>query len=372
MEKLSPLDYGRKACETIMKKYPPDKLPPYAADRNPPVGLFSYHQGVFLSGMNRIYQKCKDKKYFDYIKGWVDSVTTPDGKIIELGGWVSLETLDFRQPGILMFPLYEETGEEKYIEVVKYLAESLPVFPTNTLGGFWHMQSQPNQMWLDGLYMAGPVLAMYADKYNKPELLELVIKQVFVMWDNMRDEKTGLLRHGWDESKVAEWADPKTGLSQEVWGRAMGWFVTALADILDYIPKNHKDRDRLIEIEAALLMSAVKYQHEGGRFYQVLDKGGNDGNWLENSCTCLLVYAIAKSVKNGYIEEKYLEYAKKGYEGVISSLTYSDDGELLLGDVCIGTCIDSGDYKHYINRETCVNDLHGSGAFVLMCSEVIL
>lgn len=176
--------------------------------------------------------------------------------------------------------------------------------------------------------------------------------------------------HGWEETGTIGWADPVTGKSQEIWGRAMGWYVMALADILDYIPENHVKRAYLIEIEKELLETLVTYQdEESGRWYQIIDKGEEDGNWLENSCSCLITYALAKAVGKGYLAPEYYEAAKKGYEGVISSLYYDEDGRLQIGDICVGTCIDDGDYKHYINRRKDVNDLHGIGAFVLMCSE---
>lgn len=365
---ITPMEYGKKACDILMKCYKAAELPPYDANRKPPLGLFSYHQGVFLSGMNRIYQKCGEEKYFAYIKDWVDSVLSPDGKIIEFGGWVSLDTLDFRQAGILMFPIFQKTGDKKYMKIVQYLVESLEEFPKNNAGGFWHMREQANQMWLDGLYMAGPICAMYADYSGKTRFFDIAAEQTIIMWDNMHDESTGLMRHAWDASKEAEWADKKTGLSPEVWGRALGWFVTAAVDILDYLPRTHEKRQQMIEIVKQALGAVVSYQDKSGRWYQVVDKTDEPGNWLENSCSCLFVYALAKAVKKGYLDQSFKEYAVRGFQGVIDSLAWSEDGELLIQDVCVGTCV--GDYSYYCARETVVNDLHGTGAFVLMCSEL--
>ena len=366
MSNLTPIEYGIEACKTIMKRYAPEKLPPCHG-----TSLFSYHQGVFLSGMYGIYKKTNNQEFFDYMKAWVDSTLKEDGMVKDLGsGWVSLETLDFRQAGILFFPLYEKTKDEKYLKNTEYLVESLKDYPTNSKGGFWHMKYEENQMWLDGLYMVGPLMAMYAQKMDKPEFFDMATKQIIVMYENMLDEKTGLLVHGWDESKKAGWADKETGKSQEVWGRAMGWYVTAVVNILDFLPQNHKDRERVIDILRELLVAMVKYQDkEDGRWYEVVDKGDRQGNWLENSCSCLFVYALSKAVRKGYIDEAFKKSAKRGYDGIIKSLGWSDEGELLVGDICVGTCIDEGTYEHYINREKCINDLHGGGAFTIMCGE---
>ena len=364
---ITPIEYGRMACETIMQKYEPEKLPPYYDGE----GLFCYNQGLFLSGVNRIYQRTREQKLFDYVKVWVDSHVDEDGKIISESenGWCSLEHIDFRQPGVLMYPLYEETKDERYLMVVKHLVESLKDYPTNSKGGFWHGYIRPNQMLLDGLYMAGPVTVMYADKYQKPEFFDMVARQVILMYENMKDEKTGLLVQGWDETGVAEWASQENGKSQEVWGRGMGWYVAALADILDYIPVENQKRQKLIAIEKELLETLVKYQDKSGRWAEVIDTENREGNWLENSGSCLIAYALAKAVKKGYLDAEYYEYARKGYEGVIGSLYYDEEGRLQIGDVCTGTSIDGACYEYYISRKKAVNDLHGSGAFVLMCSE---
>ena len=115
-----------------------------------------------------------------------------------------------------------------------------------------------------------------------------------------------------------------------------------------------------------LLQALCRYQSEEGRWYQVVDKGGQTGNWLENSCSCLYVAAICKAVRKGILENTYLTQAKKGYQAVIRSLDFSG-GDLLIGQVCIGTGV--GDYRHYCERPISVNDLHGVGAFLLMCTE---
>jgi unsaturated rhamnogalacturonyl hydrolase len=112
-----------------------------------------------------------------------------------------------------------------------------------------------------------------------------------------------------------------------------------------------------------------RYQDDAtGLWYQVIDKGERPDNWLENSCTSLYVHAIAKAMRFGYLEEKYLSYAWKGYQGVIDTLGFDENGRAVIGNICIGTGI--GDYAHYIARPTSENDLHGAGAFILMCVEM--
>ena len=124
----------------------------------------------------------------------------------------------------------------------------------------------------------------------------------------------------------------------------------------------------MISAACDLLKAVVKYQDpETGLWYQVLDKGDDPKNWLESSCTCLFVGAICKAVKNGFLDESYLEYAKKGYTGIINRLRYDDKGDIIIDNICVGTGV--GDYDHYCARGTGENDLHGAGAFLIMCTE---
>lgn len=354
-KEMQPIDYAQAAVDTMMRKF-------LAADL-PPKGRFHYHQGVFLSGVYKTYRLCGREEYFQYIKDWIDAVIDADGHILDYDPG----QLDDIQPGILLFPLYEATGEEHYRKVLDELAEIVEHFPRNAVGGFFHKEGCPNQMWLDGLYMGGPIIAEYGARFGQPRFLDIVTEQALLMRERTEDKKTGLWYHAWDCSKEAPWADPKTGLSAEFWGRSIGWVPVAVLDDLDFIPENYPKRKELEKLVVDLLSAVCRYQSEDGRWYQVVNKGGQEGNWLENSCSCLYTAAICKAVRKGLLDSKYLQAARRGYEGVIRSLTW-DGANLQLGHVCIGTGV--GDYAHYCARPVSVNDLHGMGAFLLMCAEM--
>lgn len=353
---LSPIQWAEKACEALMFKFAPEDLPPER---------FHYHQGVFLSGMEKTWRLTGKEKYYEYMKGWVDSHVQEDGTIVK----IKTDELDDLQPGVLLYPLYERTGDEKYKKALYNIVPLLKSWPTNPSGGFWHKGHYPNQMWLDGLYMAGPLAVQFAKTFGESEYFDLMAYQAILMEKHTRDPKTGLLVHGWDETKAASWADPETGQAPEFWGRAIGWFPVALLEMLEHYPEDHKDRPELIRMLQDLLPALTKYQDPAtGLWYQVVDKGDRPDNWLENSCSSLYVHAIAKAVRFGLLDQKYLEYAWKGYQGVINTLKFDENGHVVIGNICIGTGI--GDYQHYINRPTSENDLHGVGAFVLMCVEM--
>lgn len=270
------------------------------------------------------------------------------------------DQLDDIQPGILLFEPYEKTGDERYKIALDTLLPVIYNFPKNQEGGFWHKDRYPNQMWLDGLYMAGPLSVEYGAKFNHPEYFDLSTQQALLMEKFTKDEKTGLWYHAWDCSKEADWADPVTGKSPEFWGRSIGWVPIAMLDELIYLPEDHKDRKEIIRLTVDLLKALLPYQdEETGLWYQVVDKGDQEGNWVESSCTCLYSAAIARAIKMGFMDEKYMDVAIKGYHGIIDRLRYNEQG-IIVDNICVGTGV--GDYAHYCARPTSENDLHGMGA----------
>ena len=361
----TPLEVAEKFIDSYIRVKPVEEIIPG--------GISTYLHSVFLSGIEKVYVQNRKKEYGKYIKDYLERALDGNKRLNRVEGsfWCSPNSLDFRQLGNLLFRIYKESEDERYLDSIKELVESLKTdYPKNSHGGFWHMKSQPNQMWLDGLYMVGPLCAKYGIITGKKEFCEMAVSQALLMYENMKDEKTGLLYHGWDDSFAAEWADKKTGLSAEKWGRAMGWFTVAAVDILEAVGAEFSAYDKLLGYVKEIFKSLVKVQKESGYWCQVIDKPDAVGNWEETSGTCLIAYSMAKAVRLGLIEKEYILNSKKAYEAVIDSLKTNDNGEVILEKICIGTCIDEGNYEHYISRETVANDLHGSGAFLLMCAEM--
>ena len=350
------LHYGNLACKTMMAKFDAPDLPPK--------GGFHYHQGVFLSGMMHLYDVCGDERYFDYMKQWVDSYI-PEPGIIR---YYQKGSLDDYMAGILLFPLYERTKDEKYLSVLQMMEANLRNWCRNSYGGFWHKEYYTNQMWLDGLYMAGPLQMMMDKLLHAPRLNEQAVEQVFIMYDHMHDEETNLLYHAWDPSFVERWATKPHGLSEEFWGRALGWYVVAVLDIMEQMDKEDPRYEKLAEIERKVLGSVLGYQSEGGAWYQVVNKGHLSDNWIESSCSCLFTYASAKAYRMGLLGAEALEAAKKGFEAVIREFITVEDEKLTMSSICVGTGVMQ--YAGYIARPTSENDLHGMGAFLLMCAEI--
>ena len=351
--------YAVALTETMMKKFEAPELPP--------VGHFHYHQGVFLSGVQATYAITGDKKYFNYAKDWVDAMLGEDGIPKDM---LTTEPDDL-QPGVLLLPLYDETGDEKYKNLLDKLVVWMLELKTNPLGGTWHKDHLPHQMWLDSMYMAGVLTSRYAERYGNETHRSFVKTQMELMRKYCRDEVSGLYYHGWDYSKEAKWADPVTGTSKNFWGRALGWFAVSMFEIAKTLEKGTEEYNDYVKTGLDLVDALLKFRDEKtGMWYQVVDKGDLEGNWIETSCSCLFLYAICLAAELGEIDkEKIRPTVAHSFKGITDSLTKGEDGYIGVGGVCIGTGINDGSFEHYIERPTVENDLHGAGAFLLMCAK---
>jgi unsaturated rhamnogalacturonyl hydrolase len=232
-------------------------------------------------------------------------------------------------------------------------------------------------MWLDGLYMAEPFYIKYAKIFNEPEDFRDITKQFMLMAKHGRDQKTGLFYHGWDFSKKQKWADKKTGTSPTLWGRAMGWYLMGLVDVLEYLPRSNPDRPKLISILKDFCKSLIKFQDKRScLWYQVVDKPGKDGNYLESSASSMFMYVFAKGANNGYLDKKYLTDAYDIFENLKNKMIVKGaDGRPSLINTCAGAGLGGepyrdGSYSYYISVPKSTDDFKGLGPFIMGCLEL--
>ncbi len=337
---------------------------------------WAYTYGLTLFAMQKLYQETGDEKYLAYGKTYVDQLIDEDGNI---KGYEIYEfNIDDVNAGKLLFLLYEKYDDERYLKAMKSLRTQLEWQPRTRSGGFWHKRIYPYQMWLDGLYMGAAYYAQYAHTFEEPTaVFDDIAHQFILVESKTRDPKTGLLYHGWDESKLQHWADDETGLSQHFWSRAMGWYAMALVDTLEYFPEDHKNRDDLVEILNRLVTALVPFQHKSGLWYQVPDLGDRFGNYLEASGSGMLGYAIAKGVHDGHLPKRFLAIAEKAHEGLVKELIDINplNNELHLTQICGSAGLGNspyrpGTFEYYIDEAQRVNDPHGVGPFILASLEL--
>jgi unsaturated rhamnogalacturonyl hydrolase len=330
---------------------------------------WSYDQGVILKGIEGIWNATGDGKYFSYIQKSMDHYVGEEGTI---KGYRPDEfNIDHINNGKQILLLYRVTGKEKYKKAADLLRDQLRHHPRTSEGGFWHKKIYPHQMWLDGLYMGEPFYAEYAMLFHEDTAFNDIAKQFILMEKHSRDAKTGLLYHGWDESRQQRWADKTTGRSPNFWARSLGWYGMAVVDVLDYFPADHPKRQELINILNRLAKAVTNYQDpKSGLWYDVPDKQTTPKNYKEASASCMLVYTLAKGVRKGYLPASFLPKAKKGYDGIIKEFIEVDNnGQVnLKGTVAVsglgGNPYRDGSFEYYMSEPVIVNDPKGMGAFI--------
>jgi rhamnogalacturonyl hydrolase YesR len=371
--------YSEAIASTIMQQYPdsivikknvahmmqdnqgtdPDKRP----------ASWEYDQAVVLKGIEQLWRQTGDKRYFDYIKKMIDLFVQEDGSIRTYD--LNQFSTDFITPGRLVLTIYQKTKEEKYKKAADLLRLQITWQPRTKEGGFWHKHKYPYQMWLDGIYMLDLFYAEYCQIFDTPQYFDDVANQFIWAEQHTRDAETGLLYHGWDESKLQKWANPKTGQSPEIWSRAMGWYAVALVDVLDYFPENYPKRLEIIVILQRLAVAIAKYQDaETGTWYQIPNKATTAGNYREASGTCMFTYALAKGVRMGYLDKKYQATAEKAYAGIVKNFIETDvKGMIHLTKTCSGAGLGGvpyrdGSFKYYVNEPLRTDDLKAIGPFI--------
>lgn len=342
----------------------------YYVDRNP-----KWAYDVALLGMAVDKLGNVDKKYSKYMEDWVNYFVKPDGSVIDYK--LKEYNLDRIFPGRNMITVYMRHPEQKYKIALDNFIEQLKTQPKTTIGGYWHKNIYPSQMWLDGIFMASPYMAQYAKEFNSPKWFDVAASQVKLIYEKTLDPATGLLMHAWDESHSQKWCDPTTGRSHYPWSRAMGWYVMAIEDILDYLPANHPDRLALISILQKTCDALLKVQDEkSGLWFQVLNKAGKEGNYVEGSGSAMYIYAFAKGAHKGYLDKKYLDIANNSFNAFIKELVTVDrKGYVTIHNICGGCGLGGnpyrdGSYEYYINEKRVDNDTKGVGPFIMAAIEL--
>lgn len=335
---------------------------------------FGYGQGVSTLAMLKVWKETGDDKYLDYVVEWADTLINNKGEIHLYR--VETYNIDYINSGKVLFDVYRETGNEKYKLAMDRLVNQMKNHPRTHEGVFWHKLIYPHQIWLDGLYMGSPFLAQYAVTFNKPEMIDDVMKQFIITAKHTYDEASGLYYHAWDESRNQLWANNETGQSPNFWGRSIGWWFMALIDVLDFIPANHPQRPELINMIQGLADTLPRYQDETGLWYQILDQGDREGNYLEASVSSMFMYSIAKAVNKGYIDTKYRAIAEKTYVGLMNELIVVNEDNTLTLTQCNsvgglgGNPYRDGSFEYYISEKIRDNDSKATGPFIMGCLEL--
>ena len=357
---------GDAVLERVLREWPEGRIDTL---REP--ALWSADEGLLLDGVIAEWRATGDGRLFDYAKSAVDHAVDENG-VIHVREGVAFPTeahsLDDIEMGRSVLTMYRVLQQERYYKAAKFLHDQMQAQPKNPSGGYWHRQSEPNQVWLDGAFMAEPFLENYGKTFNHQDDMDEVARQLLLIDTKMRDKPTGLLRHGWDDSMQAGWAGKKSGLSAAIWARGMGWYAMALVDVVERMPPSDPQRAAIEDVARRVLQAVAQYQDtDSGLWWQVMDAGGQKGNYLEASASCMFVYALAKGVRLGVAPRSLEANVTRGWEGVEKNFVKADGTfSGTAGSVELG----NGSFEEYAGVAAVDNDARGVGAYLLALSEI--
>ena len=339
------------------------------------VRKWNYTTGLELKSFMDAADRYDLPEVVAYVKEWADTMATEKGKVF--GYKKSNYNVDHICPARIYFDLHDMYGDQdkRYRRVTRMIREQIDSQPRTKSGEFWHKQIYPNQVWLDGFYMALPFYAEYTRRYAPKEqrdsLFADIVHQFVAGAENTYDPATGLFRHAWDESKSMFWCDPQTGLSAHAWGRATGWYAIALVEVLDYLPEDHPGYKTLIGQLNYFLEVLPKWADpKTGMWYQVLDCPERKGNYQEATCSIMFTYAFLKGLRKGYIDDSHADYIKGLYQKFIDRfIKENPDGTISMTDCCAvgglgGKQMRKGDFDYYLSEPIIDNDCKGVGPFI--------
>jgi len=336
---------------------------------------WNYTTGLELKSFLDAARRYEMPEVVEYVRDWADTMATEKGVVYKYKK--SNYNVDHICPARIYFDLHDMYGDQdrRYRRVTRMIREQIDSQPRTQSGEFWHKQIYPNQVWLDGFYMALPFYAEYTRRYAPKEerdsLFADIVHQFEAGAENTFDPKTGLFRHAWDESRSMFWCDPETGLSEHAWGRAVGWYTVALVEVLDYLPKSHPGHETLVKQLNYLLEVLPKWADpKTGMWYQVLDCPEREGNYQEATCSIMFTYAFLKGLRMGYIDDSYADYILGLYPKFIERfIRENPDGTISMTDCCSvgglgGKQMRKGDFAYYLSEPIIENDCKGVGPFI--------
>ena len=357
-----------------VKSYIRDYLDRYQAYQK----YWNYEDGCLLMGVRRLYEVTGDPAYRDYILRYLEDRVLPDGTIPTYK--TDHDNLDDLNCGKLLFFAIDETGDERYRKALEYHMQRLHSHPRCRCGSFWHKDIYPDQIWLDGLYMAQPLYMEYETRFGGMENYADILNQFGNVRKYLYDEKTGLFYHGFDEARVQPWADPVTGCSANFWSRAYGWWLIALVDTVEVMNiQVYEHYAALRDLLRLSVKNLLQYRStKNGLIYQLINREDLAGNYTESSGSVMAAAAIMKGVRLGLLlPEKYLSAGKDMFETVCrEKLRAGEDGIVRLQDICHVAGLGPGESRngsveYYLSEPISADDAKGVGPFLMAYAEYL-
>lgn len=335
---------------------------------------WNYVDGCMMTALLALSDITGDPRFGAFVESYISAFVAEDGSVRTFRP--EKHVLDDINEGRVLFPLWEATGKEKYRLAAENLRRALDAQPRTAEGSWWHKEIYPDQVWLDGVYMAQPFAALFEKTFGQGDYSD-ILRQVETVRLRMRDPATGLYYHGYDASRSAFWCDPETGLSRNFWLRAIGWFSVALADLIEIIPAEAGGTE-LAAVFSRLMADLLPWADpETGLYFQVVDQPEAAGNYPESSGSAMIAYAMLKGARLGVLSPAFADQGQKTFEGIVRRYLSLADGEFHLGGICLVAGLGpednrrrDGSLAYYLSEPVVRDDAKGVAPFLLCYTEI--
>jgi len=341
------------------------------------VNGWNYIDGCMMAALLNLHKITGESRYYEFAENFLDYYVREDGSM--LGFKEEEYNLDNICEGRVLFDVYRMSGKEKYRKAIDILYGQLLRQPRTHEGSFWHKAIYPNQVWLDGLYMAQVFYSRYTTEFEDCRNYEDILNQFRTVRARMFDPETGLYRHGYDASKVAFWAEPD-GRSKNPWLRSLGWFSAALIDVLENASAEREDfRKEITAIAQELAKNLLPYiDKETGMLFQVPNQVGREGNYPETSGSAMVAYFYIKGTRLGILDSSYASVGASIFQSICDRYLTESDGKLNLGGICLVAGLGpennrrrDGTYEYYMSEPIVENDAKGLAPFLMCYTELL-
>ena len=364
--------------ERIMAESSPDKpLWNIEKIKEGKINGWNYIDGCMMIALLNMHKITGQARYYDFAENFLDYYVFEDGSI---RGFNEGEyNLDNICEGRVLFDVYAKSGKEKYRKAIDTLYGQILRQPRTHEGNFWHKAIYPNQVWLDGLYMAQVFYVRYTTDLEGGKNYADIRRQFRTVREKMFDPATGLYRHGYDASKTAFWAG-EDGCSKNPWLRSLGWFSAALIDVTAEVKDDPEFVAEMTGIARELAQNLLPYiDADSGMLWQVPNQVGREGNYPETSGSAMVAYFYLKGARLGILDKSYAPVGAKIFQSICDRYLTETDGKLNLGGICLVAGLGpennrrrDGTYEYYISEPIVENDAKGLAPFLMCYTELLL
>jgi unsaturated rhamnogalacturonyl hydrolase len=267
--------WPQDVANAAMQRWPPGQATASAGR-----GQIDDQRAMLLDGMDAMWYATADARYFTYVQQSIDQLIRADGSFTDPSAHSLHDPLLGRQ----LLLLYGVTEDKRYYKAATLLRHQHDAPPTAA-------SLKPAQPRREGMY-AAPFFAQYASMFHEPQDLAEITTQLTL----------AAQREGTDSS-----------------ARDLGRYMMALADALPYYPDDNPGRRQLLDALQRATTAVVRYQEtESGLWRQVLAPRGEKDQHFDLAASGMFTYALAKSVRYGYLPASYAHNAQLAWNAIQS------------------------------------------------------